>query len=482
MSSDRILLETIRMPFSSFRRGTQSSGMPLSVNQKIFRAAAIVGVFSLLAKIGSTGKELVVAWQFGRTDALDAFLIAFLMPSFVVGLVAGSLNAAMIPCIVQTRETHGRMAVQRLLSSIMVLSLALLLAISILLFMLAPLYLRIMGAGFSDSKLTLTRQLLNVLIPIVALSGFAMLWSAVLNAEEQFALPAIAPIITPLWIIAMLYLVGKAWGVFALALGTVFGQATEATMVGWALRSQGLHLRFRWHGVDEHLRSFFVQYAPLLAGTFLVGSSSIIDQSMAAMLKGGSVAALSYANRIVSVVLGIGSAALSTAVFPYFSHMIAKEDWEGCRRTLKTYSILVVATTLPLTVGLILAARPLTKVLYQRGMFSFDDTRTVSLVLVFYLIQIPFYVWGMLFVRFLSALKRNDILMYGALGNLALDIILNLILMRVWDVAGIALSTSLMYVFSFVYLASFTFRYLSKSKDRLSNASGEEVSVETTTR
>ena len=43
-----------------------------SVNRKIFRAAVIVGLLTLVVKVGATLKELVVARTFGRNDALDA--------------------------------------------------------------------------------------------------------------------------------------------------------------------------------------------------------------------------------------------------------------------------------------------------------------------------------------------------------------------------------------------------------------------------
>jgi putative peptidoglycan lipid II flippase len=79
-------------------------------------------------------------------------------------------------------------------------------------------------------------------------------------------------------------------------------------------------------------------------------------------------------------------------------------------------------------------------------------------VQICYLIQVPFYTLGMLFVKFLSAAKRNEILMYGTAISLALDIALNLVFMRYWGVAGIALSTSVVYMCSLIYLAAFAMR------------------------
>src|SRR3989442_2684937 len=122
---------------------------PLSTNRKIFRAAVVVGTVTVVAKVGATAKELVVARWFGRGDVLDAFLIAFLLPSFFVNLVAGSFPFALIPTFIQVREREGREAAQRLFSSFAGLSFGILAGLSILLCPTAPYYFRLLGSGFS---------------------------------------------------------------------------------------------------------------------------------------------------------------------------------------------------------------------------------------------------------------------------------------------------------------------------------------------
>jgi len=156
----------------------------LSSGRKIFNAAVSVAVCSAIAGLASTAKELVVARWFGRGDALDAFLIAFLLPSFLVNLVAGSFNAAVIPTFIQVRDREGDEAAQRLFSGVMVVSLGLLVGVSVLAGILAPYYLPLLGSGFSPVKLMLTRRLLYALLPFIALSGLAVTWTAVLNAGE----------------------------------------------------------------------------------------------------------------------------------------------------------------------------------------------------------------------------------------------------------------------------------------------------------
>lgn len=445
-------------PLARFKLSVFRNGQPDSTNRKIFRAALTIGLLSAVAKGGAVVKDLVVAHTFGRSDALDAFLIAFLLPSFVLALAMSSLGLALIPVLIEVKQKRGTEAEQKLLSSVMLLCLSVLALIAAALGLFAPFYLRILGSSFSAPKLLLTRKVLYCLLPFMVFSGLATFVSGVLSAYKKFALPALVPIITPLITIALVLWAPKSWSVFTLAIGLVAGGFLEATILLRVLKTCGMPFRLRWNGFDADVRSVLQQYAPVLAGSVLMCSTTVIDQAMAAMLPSGSVAALSYANKIVALIVAIGATALSTAILPYFSHMVAEQDWAGCRHTLKRYTALTLATTVPLTLALIALSHPLIRLIFQRGAFKALDTDLVSRVQVCYFIQIPFYMCGMVFVRFLSAIRRNDVLMYGSAISLALDISLNLVLMRKMGIAGIALSTSLVYVVAFILLGALSMR------------------------
>jgi len=437
---------------------------PDSTNRKIFRAALTIGLVSTVAKGGAVLKDLVVANVFGRSDALDAFLIAFLVPAFVLALVMSSLGSALIPVLVETRQKRGPDAEQKLLSSMVFLSMSVLILIAALLGLFAPFYLRILGSSFSSRKLLLTREILYCLLPFIAFSGLATFVSGVLSAYKKFALPALVPITTPLITIAAILLAPKSWSIFTLAIGVVAGGFLEAAIFLRLLKTCGMRLRLRWNGLDPDVHSVLRQYAPVLAGSVLMGSTTVVDQAMAAMLPSGSVAALSYANKIVGLIVAIGATALTTAALPYFSHMVAENNWDGCRHTLKRFTALILAATVPLTLALMAFSHPLIRLIFQRGAFNALDTDLVSRVQQCYFLQLPFYMCGMLFVRFLSSIRRNDVLMYGSAISLALDISLNLVLMRKIGIAGIALSTSLVYIVAFVILGTLSVRLLRRKR------------------
>src|SRR5262249_43449559 len=212
-----------------------------TTNSKIFRAASIVGALSIAGKGASIINELVISQTFGRSDDVDAFLIAFLLPVFVLNIGMSALAYVLVPVFADSQQTQGRESAQRLLSGIALLSCAALLATTILLGLLAPFYLPLLGRGFSPSKLTLTWKLLFLLLPWIVFRGVANLSASFLNALEKFVFPAVVPLITPVVTICLVVFEARRWGIFTLVFGLVAGGAIEWALLLRLLRAQGLH-------------------------------------------------------------------------------------------------------------------------------------------------------------------------------------------------------------------------------------------------
>ncbi|MEH1853783.1 MAG: murein biosynthesis integral membrane protein MurJ [Nostoc sp.] len=422
-----------------------------SVNRRIFGAAITVAIGTALVKGVAVVKELVVAWKFGTGDALDAFLIALLVPSFIVNVVANSFNAALIPTYIRVREQEGQKAAQKLFSGIIVWSLTLLGITTILMIVGAPLYLPLIATGFSSEKLNLTMKMLYTMAPIVLLSGIITIWSSVLNAGEKFVLVALSPASTSIITIGFL-LVFSSLGSFALVAGLVGGAVLEILLLGIALHRQGISLRPKWYGFDPHLREVAGQYIPMIAGSFLMCSTVLVDQSMAAMLSPGSVAALNYGNRVIALPITLASTALSAAVIPYFSKMVAHQDWKSIRHTLRHYLKIIFIVTVPVSLLFIVFSEQIVELLFQRGSFTVNDTNLVANIQVYFAFQIPFFVANILVVRLISAMQLNQILMQISGLSFIINIVLNYFLMQWMGISGIALSTSCVYLFCFLYM------------------------------
>ncbi|MCA1961647.1 MAG: polysaccharide biosynthesis C-terminal domain-containing protein [Desulfomonile sp.] len=442
----------------------------VSVNRKIFQAALSVAVMAGVVSVGMVVREVTIAAWFGTSDALEAYLIAILIPTYVINVVGSAFSSSVIPAFVHVREIEGREAAQRLFSHIMTLSVLLLMLVTALLGTTGWWLLPLIGSAFSAEKIALTRILFFLVLPLIMLNGLSQVWSSVLNAGERFVLAAVAPIAEPLIVVAALFIAGDHWGIFALASGSLVGCAIQTTVLAAALKRYGMLLQPRWNGMDPGTHLVVRQYLVLLAGCLIHNSAPVIDQTMAAMLGPGSVAALNYGNKVVGALQTVGAMALGTAVMPYFSRLSASGDLEGLRDVLRTYTKLILVTIVPITILLIATSQPLVKLIFQRGAFTAADTDLVAHVQAMFLIQLPFFTLGILGVRLLSARFRNLAVTGIAIVNITLKIGLNYLLMSFMGVSGIALATSA------VYMASQAMILAAVSRDRQKNEEASSTS------
>jgi putative peptidoglycan lipid II flippase len=422
------------------------------VNRQVFRAAASVTLAGVLVKLVATGKEIAVAGVYGRSDAMDAFLAAALVPGLLINLISESMNQALVPTLIRVREREGAERAQQLLSSSMLWMCVLLTAVSLLMAMTARGFFPLLASHFPAGKLDLAVRLFYALLPVVLITGIATNCTAVLNTFDRFALPALAPVAIPLTIIAGALLLGGRLGIWALVYATLAGSVMHAGLVAGMMDAGGYRFRLRWHGMTEATREVAGQYGPVLLSAVVASGGLLVDQSMAAMLPSGSVSALVYGGRFVSVVLTLLAGAISTAVTPYFSRMIALGDWRGCQRAVDSWVRLTVLVSTPIALVLIAGSHWVVRVALEHGAFSPRDTAVVAPVLAMYAIQIPFFVASRVYYRFIIAMRRTDLALYCGMLNLILDIALNLVLMRWLGVAGIALATSLWTVSTFFFL------------------------------
>jgi putative peptidoglycan lipid II flippase len=455
----------IRSIVASCRNVFRLSSQP-SVNRRIVAAMITVVAASGAVKLVTIVKEIAIAARFGTGDQIDAFVIAFALPSFFIGVTASAFNAAVIPTYVQVRDRQSRALALDMISSVTVCTCALLVAVTVVLALAAPTLLSLLGSGFSPEKLWMTRTLFFLLLPYIVLSGCTAIWAAALTAEERFALVSVAPVGTPIIIVIALWTVRPSAGIYALPLAMIAGAIVESYVLARGLRKQGFPLIPRWRGLHPATRGVTSQFVTAAFGAFMMSSTVVVDHSMAATLGDGSVATLNYGTRLPLFLLGFFSGAMSTAVLPQFSALVARSDWSELEHSVRTLIRWILIVSIPVTALLIALSVPITRLLFERGAFGPDATLLVGRVQALYLLQVPFYLVAILLVRLVSSFKANHLLMWGSGLNVIVNIVLNYILMRLMGVSGIALSTSLVLVVSCCFLAVTLTRVVRQARGR----------------
>jgi len=420
---------------------------------RILADTATVGGWTAAIKVAGAVKVIVAARLFGAGDAMDAYLIAFLLPSFFIDVLAGSIDSALIPALVEAREKRGRAAAHQIYSSALSAAGAGFVVAAVLVAAASGWILPALASGFSPGKLAFTQRLLLAMIALVPATGLSATWRAVLNSEHRFAYAAAVPLTTPLASIAAMLFAGKEYGVMALAVATAAGAFLEAIASGVGAHRAGYSIVPHWTGVTESLRQVGSQYAPVVAITIVMTGSALIDQGMAGHLGSGSVAALSFGTRLLGVLAVIGPTAVGTAVLPHISSEGLLNQPALIRKTLRQYGLAIFAAVIPITGALIYFSEPIVRVLFQKGAFGESAAHMVSAVQRASLLQLPVTVLLALEVRLTSAMKANTLLYRVAALSLVLTFALDLIFMRWWGVVGIALAGVAIRLVSSLYLS-----------------------------
>lgn len=396
-----------------------------------------------LAKVAAAVKVVITARYFGASDELDAYLIAFLLPSFFVDAIATTFTPSLIPGLIRARTQQGDGAAAKLAQAGQAMVLATIVPVGVLLAIAGRWALPLLGSSFSEEKLNLTTVLLWSMLVWLPMSACSAVWRALLNAHDRLALAAAVQVGTSAFTILLLAAGGTRWGVWVLTAAVVMGATFEFVVLGVAAARLGYPLRPRWMGWTPDVRAVREQYGPLLAGTLLVSACALVDQAVAGSLGSGSVAALSYGTKFSSVLVAVGGIGLATAVLPQFSRLAAEQRWQSLRRAFGTHVMVAAVVMIPVTGALIWWSAEAVRITYEGGQFGAGDTELVSSIQRLALLQAPFVVVLMVAQRLATALGKTQLVLKAGIAAVVTNVTGDLLLPRWMGVGGIALASSL---------------------------------------
>lgn len=417
----------------------------MSIKIKIARATGIIIIATLVSQIIAFLKEIIVAAKFGVGMEMDAFFIALIIPSLLSGLLLSSLEATFIPVFVNYK-TKKKEKDAFTIASTMINILLIVLCIVVLFFIfLAPYIIPLLAPGFNAEALHLAIRLTRVLLPMMIFMALFGLSKSIINSYKDFTLPALAPLVFTVTIIAALFILTKL-GIMSLAIGSVAGAFFQFAILIPRLKSKGLKYRFKLNLHHPGVKRVWCLALPLFIGASISSVNIVVDRIMASTLVEGSVAALGYADKLIQVPFVIFIFSITTVILPFFAYQISKEKIKELKKTLSFVVRNAGFILIPITIGVMVLSVPLVRLLFQRGMFDQRATMMTSQALFYYAIGLFIIALAFILVRVYHALQDVKTLLKISIMSVVLNIVLNFILMKPLAHAGIALSTSLTYL------------------------------------
>lgn len=441
---------------SSGRSLRRLSGWAASpTTRSLFSAIFAVGAIGLVARLALAGKEILIANFFGSSVALDAFLLALAIPTFIQITTLSALPPAFVPAIVDAATRGGRQEADHLIARCIALTVTCFAGLTLLVAVVGPLYIGISAQEKNASFHDLALSTLYIVSPIILFRSYTAILVAALNARRLFRLGASLALPSSLTIAAILTALGPAPTIGQVAFATLTGFGIEAVLAGIIAARAGIPVLPRWRGKIAGLSRMLGQYAPMIVGTALLSATLLVDQSMAAGLGDGSLSALNYAMLLVGFPAILAASAIGTAVLPHASALASSGQGRGLRTLFLSYAGIALMIGVVVTAVYCLFPTRLVSLVFERGSFTREDTAVVSFILPILALQAPAFIAGNIAAQILASLRRTDVLMWGAALSLSLKLVLNHIFIDDLELAGIALSTSIMYWCSMIFSSAF---------------------------
>jgi putative peptidoglycan lipid II flippase len=416
-----------------------------SANKHIFRALLSLASANLFMRLMGMVNQVVVTARFGESASMDAYFAASILPTTLAQLLASALEASVIPVYSQVRMRGNTEEASRLFSTLLNL-----LIVGLLVFTGAMLLFRgplttLFAPGLHPTTLRQTIDLTPYIFPVLIFMSLNSFMECLLNTEGQFSWPAYAGILVPLTTATFVILGGTTYGVLILCLGTIAGQILQLVVI--LIRARRARFRYRLV-LDLHspeLMAILVVGWPALFTALISQAGPLVDQIFASYLPLGAIAAINYANKLMSVPVGVVLSSTGRAALPYLARQAAINDMQAFKGTLRLYLWAIGIGTLALTALMILLAHPAIQILFQHGAFTAEDTERTAITLIGFVIGLTPMAFGFITSRAFSALGKTRTLMYITIFSVFANAGFDYIFGRLWGSFGIALATSACY-------------------------------------
>lgn len=433
---------------------------------KNLKHIGIVASATFGSRVLGLGRDMLTTAVFGAGALNSAFVTAFTLPNLFRRLLGeGALTAALVPTLHEEMERKQRAAAFALVSQVaswlLVVTTGVVAAAMLALSLAGKLAPEAAARGVEAGTIerwTQAAGLAVVLFPYMIFVCLAAAFSAALQTLGRFLEPALSPVWLNMAMISLL--AGAAYLGWAedrtgamrwLCAGVLIGGFLQMAVPAAALMKEGWRPRFDL-GVSDALRGIVRLMVPTLFGSAIYLVNMSVSRLVGLSLNDAAASVLNLATRLMELPIGVFAVAVSTVVFPLISKYAAQGDHANLASAYQKGMRLILLVNLPAAAGLAVLAAPITRLLFERGAFTPDDTRLMTPVLAVFAAGLPFLSFVNLTLRAFYARKDTVTPVRAAVLSFAVNLGLSLALMGPLSTTGLAIASNVAVVAQAWYL------------------------------
>ena len=315
-----------------------------SVGTSLAKAAAIIAVATLLARLAGFARTLVFSGSVGAGGVGDTYQTVNMLPNVVYEVAAGgALAAVAVPLIAGQLGAGLREDADQTASALLTWALAVLVPLAALLALASPWLSDLLLGNAVPGSADLGRTMLVIFAPQVALYGVGIVLAGILQAHRRVLAAALAPLLSSLVVIAAYVgyrLVAErsttpadisGGAVWVLAGGTTLGVVVLSLPLFVPAARAGVRLRPTFTFPDGVARragslagagvlALVAQQAAVAATLWLTHAPRTVDT--------GVVNVYTYVQAVYLLPYAVLAVPIATSAFPALAHSTAAEELE----------------------------------------------------------------------------------------------------------------------------------------------------------
>ena len=377
----------------------EEAGSERMAPKSLALSASALVVLGAISKILGFVREQAIASSLGAGYLTDSYVLAFSITGFAFTALNTILQSAFLPVYSSYRARGNTESAALFARTMARVTFGICAVLGLSGSLSAPLLIRFIAPNSPQETAILASRITAVLFPAMTSLSLIALFTAVLHSHGSFALPGLSPIIQNVVIITALFALTRTMSVWGLVTGMVLGMVIATLALVPALKNTPLLSRGSVNLRDESVMAMLRMSGPLFGIAVLAQIYVLVERSLASALLPGSMAALNFALKVVQLPNAVVVMAICAVVFPRFSEMWGKKDFDSLARTSVSTATLVCAIVMPAAIAFGSLATPIVQVVYQRGAFDHAAVSLTAGALRFYSIGILFHALALLFTR-----------------------------------------------------------------------------------
>ena len=362
----------------------------------MFKRLLTVSGFTALSRLAGFVSSVVAAYVMGAGMVSDAFWVASRLPNSFRNIFGeGAFNAAFLPRFTKINSQEGPEAAAEFADDVYSWQIAAQLVILIVAMIAMRYVIAALAFGFGahPGELDLATTFGRICFPYLIMTVSSVQLSAMLNAVGKFAAAAAWSILLNVAMIATLLAAhwfpnagyAASWGVF-------LGGAMQLGFIAWAAARSHLRLHIRFPRWTPRVKEFLFALGAATVGSASVQINLFIDTMISSILPAGVLTAITYADRINQLPLGVLGIALATVLLPEMSRRLALGDEAGAHAAQNRSAATGLFLTLPFAAAFLIVPQTIMRGIFVHGAFHVDAADISAFALAGYGVGLPAFV------------------------------------------------------------------------------------------